>query len=90
MNFYRDRELQLQNPCMATLTTGGMVGDDPLLNGPSFIRSIGHRIYVPMETSFANATRYQANVDDDDKRQLPPPPKYVTNLDDPVVNIATN
>ncbi|CAF1426199.1 unnamed protein product [Adineta steineri] len=72
----RERELQLQNPCMATLTAGGMMGDDPLGNGSSFIRPIGHRIYVPMETSFANATRIQAERDDDDKRQIPLPPKY--------------
>ncbi|CAF4639699.1 unnamed protein product, partial [Rotaria sp. Silwood2] len=72
----RERELQLQNPCMATLTAGGMMGDDPLGNGSSFIRPIGHRIYVPMETSFVNATRVQASLDDDDKRQIPPPPKY--------------
>jgi hypothetical protein len=85
MNCYRERELQLQNPCLATLTTGGMMRDDPLSNGPSFIRSIGHRIYVPMETSFVNATRFQAGVDDDEKKQLPPPPKYVTNLDDSAI-----
>lgn len=75
---FRERELQLQNPCMATLTAGGMMGDDPLGNGSSFIRPIGHRIYVPMETSFAHATRVQAERDDDDKRQIPPPPKYTS------------
>ncbi|UJR30000.1 hypothetical protein I4U23_017546 [Adineta vaga] len=73
----RERELQLQNPCMATLTAGGMMGDDPLGNGSSFVRPIGHRIYVPMDTSFAHATRVQAERDDDDKKQFPlPPPKY--------------
>lgn len=64
---------------MATLTTGGLMGDDPLGNGPSFIRPVGHRIYVPMETSFVNATRVQAHFDDEDKKQLPqplPPPTY--------------
>jgi hypothetical protein len=92
MNYYRERELQLQNPCMATLTTGGMMGDDPLSNGPSFIRPIGHRIYVPMETSFVNATRFQAHMDDDEKKQISssPPPKYVTNLDDSVINMTSN
>jgi hypothetical protein len=75
---------------MATLTTGSMMGDNPLSNGPSFIRPIGHRIYVPMETSFVNATRFQANMDDDEKRQIPSPPKYVTNLDDSVINITSN
>lgn len=77
---------------MATLTTGGMMRDDPLSIGPSFIRPIGHRIYVPMETSFVNATRFQANMDDDEKRAMPPPPppKYVTNLDDTVFNITPN
>ena len=75
---FRERELQLQNPCMATLTAGGMMGDDPLGNGSSFIRPIGHRIYVPMETSFAHATRVQAEREDDDKRQIPPPPPKYT------------
>jgi len=75
---------------MATLTTGGLMGDDPLSNGSSFIRPIGHRIYVPMETSFVNATRFQANMEDDEKRQVSPPPKYVTNLDDSVINIPSN
>ncbi len=75
---------------MATLTTGGLMGDDPLSNGPSFIRPIGHRIYVPMETSFVNATRFQANMEDDEKRQIPPPTKYVTNLDDSVINVTSN
>ncbi|CAF3775130.1 unnamed protein product [Rotaria magnacalcarata] len=73
----REHELQLQNPCMATLTTGGMMGDDSLGNGLSFIRPIGHRIYVPMQTSFANATRMQASQDDEDKRRISlPPPKH--------------
>ncbi len=88
--FFREHELQLQNPCMATLTTGGMMGDGPLTSGTTFIRPIGHRIYVPIETSFVNATRFQANMDDDEKREMPPPPKYVTNLDDPVINITPN
>ncbi|CAF0799167.1 unnamed protein product [Adineta steineri] len=77
----RENELQLQNPCLATLTTGGMMIDDPLSNGASYIRPVGHRIYVPMETSFINAARLQANINDDEKREMPPP-KYVTNLDD--------
>ncbi|CAF1210190.1 unnamed protein product [Rotaria sordida] len=87
----RERELQLQNPCMATLTTGGMMGDDPLGNGSSYIRPVGHRIYVPMETSFANATRVQASLDDDDKKQIsPPPPKYdSSNFDQPIDNIIS-
>jgi len=75
---------------MATLTTSGLMVDDPLSNGSSFIRPIGHRIYVPMETSFVNATRFQANMEDDEKRQIPPPPKYVTNLDDSVINVTSN
>ncbi len=68
------------------------MGDGPLSNGPSFIRPIGHRIYVPMETSFVNATRFQANMDDDEKKQLPPPPppKYITNLDDSAAYITSN
>lgn len=73
---FRERELQLHNPCMATLTTGGLMGDDLLGKNSTFIRPIGHRIYVPMETSFANPTRVQANLDEDDKRTIPPPPKY--------------
>ncbi|CAF3484043.1 unnamed protein product [Rotaria sp. Silwood1] len=91
----REHELQLQNPCMATLTTGGMMGDDPLGNSSSFIRPIGHRIYVPMETSFVNATRVQASLDDDDKRQIPPPPpplppKYESsNFDQSIKNIMS-
>lgn len=88
---FRERELQLRNPCMATLTTGGIFGDDPLRNGSSFIRPIGHRIYVPMETSFINATRVQANREDDDKRQIPPPPKYdPANLKHYMDNITSN
>lgn len=67
-----------------------MMGDDPLSNGPSFIRPIGHRIYVPMETSFVNATRFQANIDDEEKKQMPPPPVYVTNLDDSAVIPTSN
>ncbi|CAF1544186.1 unnamed protein product [Rotaria sp. Silwood1] len=86
----RERELQIQNPCLATLTTGGMRGDDLLSNGLSFIRPVGHRIYVPMETSFVNAMRYQANIDDDEKKQIESPPKYITNLDDSVININSN
>ncbi|CAF4126572.1 unnamed protein product [Rotaria sp. Silwood2] len=86
----RERELQLQNPCLATLTTGGMRGDDLLSNGLSFIRPIGHRIYVPMETSFLNAMRFQANIDDDEKKQIQSPPKYITNLNDSVININAN
>jgi hypothetical protein len=74
---------------MATLTTGCMMRDDPLTNGPSFIRPIGHRIYVPMGTSFVNAIRFQANMDDDDKKQISPS-KYITNLDDSVINITPN
>ncbi len=79
----RERQLQIQSPCLATLTTGGMMGDDPLSNGSSFIRPIGHRIYVPMETSFVNAARFQANKDDEEKKQIPPP-EYVSNLDNSV------
>ena len=76
---------------MATLTTGGLIGDDPLGNGSSFIRPIGHRIYVPMETSFVNATRVHSALDDDDKRQIPPPPRYEnTNIDAPVIKIISN
>ena len=90
----RERQLQLQNPCMATLTTGGMMGDDPLSNGQTFIRPIGHRIYVPMETSFANATRFQANKDDEEKKTIPlpppPPPEYISNLDDSFLHINSN
>lgn len=67
-----------------------MRGDDLLSNGVSFIRPIGHRIYVPMETSFVNVTRFQPNTDDDDKKQFQPPPKYVTNVDDSVININSN
>ncbi len=85
LEFYRERELQLQSPCMATLTTGGLMGDDPLGNGSSFIRPIGHRIYVPMETSFANPTRVQAGLDEDEKKQIPPPPKY----EQSVINITS-
>ncbi len=86
----REQEVQLQNPCMATLTTGGLMGDDPLRNGSSFLRPIGHRIYVPMETSFANATRAHADLDDDDKRQIPPPPKYEnSNFDQSVINVTS-
>lgn len=91
MNTCRERQLQITNPCLATLTTGGLMGDQLLTNGSSsFIRPIGHRIYVPMETSLANATRFQANVDDEEKNQMPPPPKYVTNLDDSVIHINAN
>ncbi len=87
----REKEVQFQNPCMATLTTGGLTGDDLLGNGSSFLRPIGHRIYVPMETSFPNATRIHAGLDDDDKRQIPPPPpKYEnSNLDQSVINITS-
>jgi len=76
---------------MATLTTGGLMGDDPLGNGSSFIRPIGHRIYVPMETSFANATRIHAGLDDEDKKQISPsPPKYEnSNFDQSVINITS-
>jgi len=73
-----NRIRQFENTCMATLTTGGLMGDDLLLNGSSFPRSIGHRIYVPAETTFVNALRYQTNKEHEDK-----PPSYVTNLDDP-------
>ena len=69
-----ERELQLQNPCMATLTTGGMLGGDVLGNQLSFIRPIGHRIYVPMETSFANGKRYQIGLDDEEKKAQPSAP----------------
>ncbi|UJR16491.1 hypothetical protein I4U23_003393 [Adineta vaga] len=86
----REQELQLQNPCMATLTTGGLMRDDLVSTGPSFIRSLGHRIYVPMETSFGNPTRLQANLNGDEKRDISQPPKYVTNLDDSVINISTS
>ena len=74
---------------MATLTTGGLVGDDPLGNGSSFVRPVGHKIYVPMETSFANVTRLQARLDDDDKRQIPPP-TYDTSFYDPPTNSNNN
>jgi hypothetical protein len=45
-----------------------------------------------METSFVNATRFQANMDDDEKKQIPPPPppKYITNLDDSAAYITSN
>jgi hypothetical protein len=43
-----------------------------------------------METSFVNATRFQAHMDDDEKKQISPPPKYVTNLDDSVINMTSN
>ncbi|CAF2114619.1 unnamed protein product [Rotaria magnacalcarata] len=86
----REHELQLQHPCLATLTTGGMRGDDLLSNGVSFIRPIGHRIYVPMETSFVKATRFQVNTDDEDKKQFQQSPKYITNLDDLTININSN
>jgi hypothetical protein len=29
-------------------------------------------------------------MEDDEKRQVSPPPKYVTNLDDSVINIPSN
>ena len=82
------REHELQHPCLATLTTGGMMGDGRLSTGPS----VGHRIYVPMETSFVHATRLQANSNnDDEKKELPSAsPKYVTNLEDAIVNITSN
>jgi hypothetical protein len=76
---------------MATLTTSGMMGDGLLSNGSSFIRPIGHQIYVPMETSFLNTTRFQANMDDDEKRQIPSLPKYGTNLlDESMINVTSN
>ena len=66
---------------MATLTTGGVTGDDLTGSSLSFVRPIGHKIYVPMETSFANAARIQADLDDDDDKGQIPPPKYdVSNL----------
>jgi hypothetical protein len=74
---------------MATLTTGGLMGDDPLTNGASFIRPIGHRIYVPMKTSFANPTRVQAGFDEDEKKQHPPPRYENSNLDLSLVNVIT-
>ncbi|CAF1044233.1 unnamed protein product [Adineta ricciae] len=87
----REQELQLQNPCMATLTTGGLMRDDLTINGPSFVRPLGHRIYVPMETSFGNAGRLQANLNEDEKKEsTQSPPKYVTNLDDSVLNMSTS
>ena len=87
LNHCRERQLQITNPCLATLTTGGLMRDQLLTNGSSFVRPIGHRIYVPLETSLANATRFQANLDDDEKKQMPPPPEYVPNLDDLVLHI---
>lgn len=76
---------------MATLTTGGLMRDDLLGNGSTFIRPVGHRIYVPMETSFANPTRVQADLGEDDKRQIPPPPKYeYTNLDPSSIKIISS
>jgi hypothetical protein len=73
---------------MATLTTGGLIGDDPFGNGSSFLRPIGHRIYVPMETSLANATRIHAALDDDDKREISPPKYENSNFDQSVINIT--
>lgn len=58
---------------MATLTTGGMLGGDVLGTQLSFIRPIGHRIYVPMETSFVNGKRYQTDLEDDEKKAHGPP-----------------
>ncbi len=85
----RERELQLQNPCMATLTTGGLMGDDLLGNVSSFIRPIGHRIYVPMETSFANPTRVQAGLDEDEKKQIQPPKYEHSNFDPSFINLSS-
>jgi hypothetical protein len=65
------------------------MGDDPLGYSSSFIRPIGHRIYVPMETSFANPTRVQAGLDDDDKRQIPPPKYDPTNSYQSAVNVSS-
>ena len=67
---------------MATLTTGGMIGDDPLGNRSSFVRPMGHRIYVPMETSFVNAMRFQGELDDEEKKGHGPP-KYEATHQDP-------
>ena len=66
----------MQNPCMATLTTGRMMGGDPNGNHLSFIRPLGHRIYVPMETSFSHAIRYQMSADEEEKKASSLPPQY--------------
>ena len=75
---------------MATLTIGGLIGYDPSLNGPLCVRPVGHRIYIPMETSFVSVMRLQANKGDIEKRQIPLSSKYVASLDNSVVNINSN
>lgn len=66
------------------------MGDQLLTTGSSFIRPIGHRIYVPLETTLANATRFQANADDDEKKPMPSPPEYYPNLDDSMIHVHAN
>ena len=66
------------------------MGDERSANRLASVRPIGHRIYVPMETSLSHAKRYQTDLDDEEKRANPPPKYDATSTQPAVLNITTN
>lgn len=67
-----------------------MGGDDPVGNRSSFLRPIGHKIYVPMDATFQRPQRYQAELDEDVKKHGLPPRYEPSSVDRPTVNTITN